>query len=123
MESQSLARLRFAVGIFDTWENLRDGVRDLGARGLGLDSLNCLGLRRVFAGATIAPLQPLSRLLEQAIDDYLLRHNATAKPYVWTKPAAEILAKERRALDNSKPSRPGIKRQTRNTREWSTLRR
>jgi transposase len=37
--------------------------------------------------------------LEQAIDDYLLRHNAAAKPYVWTKPAAEILARERRALD------------------------
>ena len=37
--------------------------------------------------------------LEAAIDDYLLRHNATAKPYVWTKSAGDILAKERRALD------------------------
>ncbi len=37
--------------------------------------------------------------LEEAIDDYLLRHNASAKPYRWTKPAADILAKERRALD------------------------
>ena len=37
--------------------------------------------------------------LEEAIDDYLLRHNATAKPYVWTKTADEILDKERRALD------------------------
>jgi transposase len=37
--------------------------------------------------------------LEEAIEDYLLRHNATAKPYRWTKPAADILAKERRALD------------------------
>jgi transposase len=37
--------------------------------------------------------------LEAAIDDYLLRHNASAKPYVWTKPASEILAKERRALN------------------------
>jgi transposase len=37
--------------------------------------------------------------LEEAIEDYLLRHNASAKPYVWTKPAAEILAKERRACD------------------------
>jgi transposase len=36
--------------------------------------------------------------LEEAIDDYLLCHNASAKPYIWTKPAAEILAKERRAL-------------------------
>jgi len=37
--------------------------------------------------------------LEQAIEDYLLRHNANAKPYVWTKTAGEILAKERRALE------------------------
>jgi transposase len=37
--------------------------------------------------------------LEQAIDDYLLRHNASAKPYVWTKTADKILASERRALD------------------------
>jgi len=37
--------------------------------------------------------------LEAAIDDYLLRHNATAKPYVWTKSATDILARERRALD------------------------
>jgi transposase len=36
--------------------------------------------------------------LEAAIDAYLLHHNATAKPYVWTKTADEILAKERRAL-------------------------
>lgn len=37
--------------------------------------------------------------LEAAIDDYLIDHNATAKPYVWTKTAADILARERRALD------------------------
>jgi transposase len=37
--------------------------------------------------------------LEASIDDYLLRHNATAKPYVWTKTAKDILAKERRALE------------------------
>ena len=37
--------------------------------------------------------------LEEAIDDYLLRHNASAKPYVWTKTATEILDKERRAFD------------------------
>jgi len=37
--------------------------------------------------------------LEAAIDDYLLRHNATAKPYVWTKSASDILARERRALE------------------------
>jgi transposase len=45
--------------------------------------------------------------LEEAIDDYLLRHNATAKPYVWTKPAADILAKERRALDKLQTINPG----------------
>ena len=37
--------------------------------------------------------------LEEAIDDYLLRYNAAAKPYVWTKSSREILAKERRALE------------------------
>jgi len=36
--------------------------------------------------------------LEAAIDDYLLRHNANPKPFVWTKPASVILEKERRAL-------------------------
>jgi transposase len=45
--------------------------------------------------------------LEEAIDDYLLRHNATAKPYAWTKPAAEILAKERRALDKLQTIKDG----------------
>ena len=37
--------------------------------------------------------------LEAAIADYLLRHNANPKPFVWTKPAKVILEKERRALD------------------------
>lgn len=37
--------------------------------------------------------------LEAAIEDYLLRHNANPKPFVWTKPAKVILEKERRALD------------------------
>ena len=45
--------------------------------------------------------------LEQAIDDYLLRHNASANPYVWTKTADEILAKERRALDKLTAIRSG----------------
>lgn len=45
--------------------------------------------------------------LEQAIEDYLLRHNASAKPYVWTKTADEILAKERRALDKLTAIRAG----------------
>ena len=37
--------------------------------------------------------------LEQAIHDYLDRHNADPKPFVWTKTAERILQKERRALD------------------------
>ena len=37
--------------------------------------------------------------LEDAIHDYLLRHNADPKPFVWTKSADVILNKERRALD------------------------
>lgn len=37
--------------------------------------------------------------LEAAIGDYLDTHNAAAKPYVWTKTAADILARERRALE------------------------
>lgn len=37
--------------------------------------------------------------LEDAIDDYLLRHNANPKPFVWSKSAESILEKERRALD------------------------
>ena len=38
--------------------------------------------------------------LEQAIHDYLDRHNADPKPFVWTKTADVILEKERRALDS-----------------------
>jgi hypothetical protein len=49
MESQSPPKLRFAVGIFDSWERLRGGVRDLGTRDLRIDDVNCLGLLRVFA--------------------------------------------------------------------------
>ena len=37
--------------------------------------------------------------LEQAIHDYLDRHNSDPKPFVWTKTADVILEKERRALD------------------------
>ena len=37
--------------------------------------------------------------LEDAIHDYLLRHNANPKPFVWTKSADDILARERRALN------------------------
>ena len=37
--------------------------------------------------------------LAEAIHDYLDHHNANPKPFVWTKTAKVILAKERRALD------------------------
>jgi transposase len=37
--------------------------------------------------------------LEDAIRDYLAVHNANPKPFVWTKSAKTILAKERRALN------------------------
>src|SRR5712672_134911 len=37
--------------------------------------------------------------LQEAIYDYLLRHNAAPKPFVWTKAANTILDSERRALD------------------------
>jgi transposase len=45
--------------------------------------------------------------LEAAIEDYLLHHNACAKPYRWTKSAADILAKERRALDKLEAIKSG----------------
>jgi hypothetical protein len=70
MESQPPPpKLRFAVGIFDSWDRLRGGVSDLGTRGLGIDNVNCLGLLRAFArDATIAavPLQEPLRLREFA---------------------------------------------------------
>jgi transposase len=37
--------------------------------------------------------------LQEAIHDYLDRHNADPKPFIWTKTAGSILEKERRALD------------------------
>jgi transposase len=37
--------------------------------------------------------------LEDAIHDYLDRHNADPKPFVWSKSADVVLQKERRALD------------------------
>jgi len=37
--------------------------------------------------------------LEAAIYDYLLQHNASPKPFTWTKSADDILARERRALN------------------------
>jgi transposase len=37
--------------------------------------------------------------LEEAIYDYLLQHNAKPTPFVWSKSAEDIIARERRALD------------------------
>ena len=48
--------------------------------------------------------------LEDAIHDYLDRHNADPKPFVWTKTADAILAKQRRARDALEAVKPGTKR-------------
>ena len=37
--------------------------------------------------------------LEGAIYDYLLLHNAKPRPFIWSKTADDIIARERRALD------------------------
>ena len=44
--------------------------------------------------------------LEAAIHDYLDHHNGAPKPFVWTKSAATVLAKERRALDKLHAIKP-----------------
>ena len=46
-------KLRFAVGTFDSWSQVREALRDLRARGLILDRFNCLALERLFPGKTI----------------------------------------------------------------------
>ena len=45
--------------------------------------------------------------LEDAIVDYLNRHNIAPKPFVWTKFATVILEKERRALDKLQAIKTG----------------
>ena len=45
--------------------------------------------------------------LRQAIHDYLDRHNADPKPFVWTKTPEVILEKERRALDTLEATKAG----------------
>jgi hypothetical protein len=59
-------KLRFAVGAFDNWPQVRQALRDARMRGLVLDGFNCLALERMFAGTTIVapnqervPIQPL----------------------------------------------------------------
>lgn len=46
--------------------------------------------------------------LEDAIRDYLDQHNTDPKPFVWTKSAEMILAKERRAKDKLDQIRLGV---------------
>jgi hypothetical protein len=55
-------KLRFAVGTFETWPQVREALHDLRVRGVVLDCFNCLALKRAFSGKTIvAPKQePLS---------------------------------------------------------------
>ena len=45
--------------------------------------------------------------LEEAIHDYLDRHNCDPKPFVWTKTADVILEKERRALERLEAIKSG----------------
>jgi hypothetical protein len=53
--------------------------------------------------------------LESATYDYRLLHNAKPKPFVWSKTADDIIARERRALDALDEIREiGNKCQTRN---------
>ena len=45
--------------------------------------------------------------LETAIDTYLEEHNATAKPYLWTKSSGEIIDKQRRAREKLEAVKSG----------------
>ena len=47
---------------------------------------------------------------KQAMHEYLDRHNADPKPFVWAKTADVILAKERRVLDLLEAVKAGTKR-------------
>jgi hypothetical protein len=52
------SKSRYAVGTFDGWPQLPAALCDARARGLVLDSFNCLALERLFAAKTIlAPSQ------------------------------------------------------------------
>jgi hypothetical protein len=59
-------KLRFAVGAFESWEQLRQALDGTRLDGLVRDSLNCLGSERLLAGKTMLarsqkamPIQPL----------------------------------------------------------------
>ena len=56
---QRSAPLRFAVGRFDDWLQLGNGLQDARSRGLSSDRFSHLALQRVFGGnAKDAPSQP-----------------------------------------------------------------
>ena len=50
--------------------------------------------------------------LEVAIHSYLIEHNDHPRPFVWTKSADAILARDARPSPLSKLSKPGTKRQS-----------
>jgi hypothetical protein len=54
--------LRFVVGTIDGLDELRSALRDLRARGVVLDSFNCLALQRLFVGKTV--VDPDQRLVD-----------------------------------------------------------
>ena len=56
-------------------------------------------LERSLQYASIPLLRFAIESTEEAIYSYLLQHNAQPKPFVWSKTAADILSRERRALD------------------------
>ena len=78
--------LRFAVGTFDSWAQVRNALHDLRMRGLVLDSFNCLALERLVAGKTIlAPDQ-------EPVTVEALRFAESAEPTVCTSgPLADCL--------------------------------
>jgi hypothetical protein len=49
-----LPHLRFAVGTFATWQQLRDALQDVRLGGLTFDRFNCLALERVLVDEIVA---------------------------------------------------------------------
>lgn len=84
--------LRFVVGTFDGWYELRSALRDLRARGVVLDSFNCLALQRLFAGKTVvAPDQ-------QSVDVKVLPFAEAAETIACTSgPLSDCLMKRIRS--------------------------
>jgi hypothetical protein len=64
------SKQRYAVGTFDDWSQLCAALGDARARGLVLDSFNCLALQRLFAGKTIlAPTQEVVSVRQLPFSD------------------------------------------------------